>query len=188
MPVAPPEWSAAVAAPVGVGGAATGIAVATAALGAAAALATVGAAAAEAPPAATAVECPAASASPGVDCAASAEGTGGRGAWVPWMVEGTAVAGAEWGMLGAAGLARTGMCAGRVRTAGTPFARGCCGTLELLHVQPAGGCNSSVGGNPEPHLRQRIMASHHCVPHHTADEGVGAPGCHGSAADTSSPS
>ena len=48
----------------------------------------------------------------------------------------------------------------------------------------AGGCASSAGGNVEPRLRQRVMANHHCVPQRAACEGVGATGCHGSAADT----
>ena len=55
---------------------------------------------------------------------------------------------------------------------------------ELFHVRLAGGCNSSVDGNAEPRLRQRVMASHHCVPQRTTYEGVGATGCHESAADT----
>ena len=48
----------------------------------------------------------------------------------------------------------------------------------------AGGCASSAGGNVEPRLRQRVMANHHCVPQRAACEGVGATGCHGSAAET----
>ena len=54
---------------------------------------------------------------------------------------------------------------------------------ELFHVRLAGGCDSSAGGNAEPRLRQRVMACHRCVPQR-AYEGVGATGCHGSAADT----
>ena len=53
------------------------------------------------------------------------------------------------------------------------------GTLrELFRVRLSGGCNSFADGNAEPHLHQRIMASHHCVPQRAAAEGVGAPGCH----------
>ena len=59
---------------------------------------------------------------------------------------------------------------------------------ELFHVRLAGGCNSFAGGNAGPHLRQRVMASHHCVPQRAAYEGVGATGCNGSAAHASSPS
>ena len=55
---------------------------------------------------------------------------------------------------------------------------------ELFHVRVAGGCDSSAGGKAEPRLRQRVMACHHCVPQRAAYEGVGATGCHASAADT----
>ena len=55
---------------------------------------------------------------------------------------------------------------------------------DLFPVRLAVGCNSSAGGNVEPRLRQRVMACHHCVPQRAAYEGVGATGCHGSAADT----
>ena len=59
------------------------------------------------------------------------------------------------------------------------------GTLrEQFHVQLVGGCDSSAGGNAEPRLGQLVMACHHCVPQHAAYEGVGATGCHGSAAYT----
>ena len=45
----------------------------------------------------------------------------------------------------------------------------CAGLLrELFHVRAA-------GGNAEPRTRQRIMASHHCVPQRATDEGVGPP-------------
>ena len=49
---------------------------------------------------------------------------------------------------------------------------------ELFHMRLAGGCDSAAGGNAEPRLRQRIMASHHSVPQRAADEGDGPPGCH----------
>ena len=55
---------------------------------------------------------------------------------------------------------------------------------ELFHVRLASSCDSSAGGNAEPRLRQRAMACDHCVPKRAAYEGVGATGCHGSAADT----
>ena len=55
---------------------------------------------------------------------------------------------------------------------------------ELFHVWLVGGCETPAGGNAEPRLRQRVMACHHCVPQRAANEGVGATGCHGSAADT----
>ena len=53
---------------------------------------------------------------------------------------------------------------------------------ELLHMRLTGSCDSAAGGNVQP--RQHIVASHHSVPQRTADVGVGAPGCHLSAADT----
>ena len=54
----------------------------------------------------------------------------------------------------------------------------CTRTLrELFHVQLTGGCDSAAGGDAEPRLRQRIMASHHSEPRRAADEGVGATGC-----------
>ena len=55
---------------------------------------------------------------------------------------------------------------------------------ELFNVRFANRCNSSMGGDAEPRLRQRVMACHHCVPQRAAYEGGGAAGCHGSAADT----
>ena len=55
---------------------------------------------------------------------------------------------------------------------------------ELFHVRLAGGRDSSAGGNAEPRLRQCVMACHHCVPQRAAYEGVGATGCHETAADT----
>ena len=82
VPLAPPEWAAAVAAPggaevLGAGGEATaGGAAATAALCAAGALAAAGTAAV-ASPRATAADCATAAACPGVGGAAEAEGTGG---------------------------------------------------------------------------------------------------------------
>ena len=50
---------------------------------------------------------------------------------------------------------------------------------ELFRVRLASGCESSAGANAEPRLRQRVMASHHCVPQRAAHEGVGATGRHG---------
>ena len=55
---------------------------------------------------------------------------------------------------------------------------------DLFHVRLASGCDSSAGGNAEPRLRQCVMACHHCVPQRAVYEGVGATGCHGSAAET----
>ena len=111
---------------------------------------------------------------------------------MPWRVESTAEAGVGWGMPGAAGLACASMCPPAEGTArgagGEAWESHRAGTLrELFHVWLAGGYNSSAGGNPdplEPRLGQCIMASHHCVAQRAADEGVGVPGCHGSAADT----
>ena len=56
--------------------------------------------------------------------------------------------------------------------------------VRLFDVRIASGCDSSAGGNAEPSLRQRVIACHHCVPQRAAYVGVGAAGCHGSAADT----
>ena len=108
---------------------------------------------------------------------------------MPWRVEGVAEAGVGWGLPGAAGLARAGMCPPAEGAGGGAGGEGwethCVGPLrELFHVRLASGCNSSAGGNAEPHLRQRVMACHHCVPQLAAYEAVGATGCHGSAADT----
>ena len=43
------------------------------------------------------------------------------------------------------------------------------------------GCDSAVGGNGEPLLRHRVVASHHSLAKRTAGESMGAPGCHLSA-------
>ena len=88
-----------------------------------------------------------------------------------------------WGEVGDAG-----GCSARARRH-VPTSGGCIRgaggeRCESHHVRLASGCDSSAGGNAEPHLRQRVMACHHCVPQRAAYDGVGAAGCHGSAADT----
>ena len=41
----------------------------------------------------------------------------------------------------------------------------CAGPLrEMFHMRLAGGWGSAAGGDAEPRLRQRIMASHHSAP------------------------
>ena len=55
---------------------------------------------------------------------------------------------------------------------------------ELFHMRIAGGCDSATGGSEEPRLRQRKIASNHIVPQSAADEGLGPPSCHRSAAGT----
>ena len=158
------------------------------ALGAAAALGSAEAAAAEAALGAASAECPAAATTAAVGGAAVAEATGGWGAWVPWRVN----AQPRRGEVGDAGGVSD-------RTRGHVPSCGRCrwGAVEegwearravpmpgLLHMRLAGGCDSAAGGNAEPPLSQQIVASHHCVPQRTADDGVGAPSCHRSAADT----
>ena len=71
----------------------------------------------------------------------------GRGCW--GLLSSTAQAG------GARGEGWESHCAGPLR--------------ELFHVRLAGGLNSSAGGNSEPYLRQRIIASHLCEPKHAED-------------------
>ena len=110
---------------------------------------------------------------------------------MPWRVEGTAEAGVGWGLQRAAGLTRAGMCppaecadGGRVRRAGNPIARGRCGSSftcgsRVAAIPPRAAMRSHASVN-DNHAR----ACHHCVPQRAAYEGVGATGCHGSAADT----
>ena len=76
---------------------------------------------------------------------------------MPWRVEGTAEAGVGWGLPGAAGLARAGMCppaegadGGRVGRAGSPIARGSCGSCFT--------CGSRVAAIP-PRAAMRSHAS-----------------------------
>ena len=76
---------------------------------------------------------------------------------MPWRVEGTAEAGVRWGMLGAAVLARAGMCppaegagGGRMGRAGSPIAWGHCGSCFT--------CGSRVAAIP-PRAAMRSLAS-----------------------------
>ena len=56
-----------------------------------------------------------------------------------------------------------GGCRARVRrhvtTSGVQVGRAGSPLRELFHVRLAGGCDSAAGGDEEPRLRQRIMAS-----------------------------